>query len=333
MTQPVLRAENLSKMFADRSSLFLGRSSGGVQAVDSVSLEVRPGETLAVVGESGCGKSTLGRLLLRLIEPSGGKIFLEGTEVTNLSRSEFRHFRKRAQMVFQDPYGSLSPRRTIAQIIAEPLEVFGMVRSRQQTRERVAELLTQVGLSPSIMDRLPRQFSGGQRQRICIARAISVNPSFVVADEPVSALDVSVQAQVINLMQDLQKEKGFSFLFIAHDLAVVRHMAHRVAVMYLGQIVEIGEKSTIYGAPHHPYTEALLSAAPEAKLKKDRQRIVLQGDVPSPRKVPSGCRFRTRCPIAADICAQHEPPLQMLPDGHQVACHFAKPFPIMQSQR
>ncbi|WP_274425174.1 ABC transporter ATP-binding protein [Chelativorans sp. YIM 93263] len=328
MTGPVVRADDLGKLFSDRAGLFQAQSETGVRAVDGVSLEIAHGETLAVVGESGCGKSTLGRLLLRLIEPSSGKVFLEGEEITGLTRSQMRKFRQRAQMVFQDPYGSLSPRRTVAQIISEPLEVFGLVKNRAQQRDRVAEMLTQVGLPTAVMDRRPRQFSGGQRQRICIARAISVDPSFIVADEPVSALDVSIQAQVINLMQDLQREKQFSFLFIAHDLAVVRHMADRVAVMYLGRIVEMGTKRSIYTAPQHPYTQALLSAAPEAKVSRGNGRIVLQGDVPSPRRVPPGCSFHTRCPIAQDICRKERPPLETKGDGQAVACHFAKPFPI-----
>ncbi|WEX09114.1 dipeptide ABC transporter ATP-binding protein [Chelativorans sp. AA-79] len=328
MKTPIIRADNLGKLFADRGGLLFGKPEGGVKAVDGVSLEIARGETLAVVGESGCGKSTLGRLLLRLIEPSEGQVFLEGTEITGLSVAEMRQFRRKAQIVFQDPYGSLSPRRSVAQIIAEPLEVFGLVRSRRERREKVADLLTQVGLPTGVMDRHPRQFSGGQRQRICIARAISVDPSFIVADEPVSALDVSIQAQVINLMQDLQKEKQFSFMFIAHDLAVVRHIAHRVAVMYLGRIVELGSKKQIYEAPQHPYTQALLSAAPEATLNKPRRRIVLQGDVPSPRKVPPGCSFHTRCPIAQDICRRERPPLRDVAGGQAAACHFATPNPI-----
>ncbi len=327
MTAPVVRAEDLGKLFPDRGGLF-SKAETGVQAVDGVSFEIDRGEVLAVVGESGCGKSTLGRLLLRLIEPSSGRVFLDGEEITGLSAARMRRYRQHAQMVFQDPYGSLSPRRTVAQIIAEPLEVFGLVKGQRETREKVAELLTQVGLPTGVMDRKPRQFSGGQRQRICIARAISVDPSFIVADEPVSALDVSIQAQVINLMHDLQRKKRFSFLFIAHDLAVVRHMADRVAVMYLGRIVEIGDKDRIYSAPHHPYTQALLSAAPEAKLKRTNKRIVLQGDVPSPRKIPSGCSFHSRCPIAQDICRVERPPLASVGPGQAAACHFAEAFPI-----
>ena len=327
MRETIVRAEDLGKTFSQGGGLLGGRKAG-VRAVDGVSLEIARGETLAVVGESGCGKSTLGRLLLRLIEPSAGRVFIEGRDLMSLSRAEMRQMRSRAQMVFQDPYGSLSPRRTIAEIIAEPLEVFGRVKGRRQRREKVAELLELVGLPTAVMDRHPRQFSGGQRQRIGIARAISVDPSFIVADEPVSALDVSIQAQIINLMQDLQEQKNFSFLFIAHDLAVVRHIADRVAVMYLGRIVEVGPKRAIYAAPQHPYTQTLLSAAPEAELVKSRERIVLSGDVPSPTRIPPGCSFHTRCPIAQDVCRRDRPPLSEVTLGQFAACHFAAPNPI-----
>ena len=312
---------HLGKTFGD-AAIRLGPRRPPVRAVDDVSFQIIRGETLAVVGESGCGKSTLGRLLLQLIEPT------EGQDLTTLSKSDIRRMRQRMQMVFQDPFGSLSPRRTVAQIIAEPMETFGLIKSRAERRERVAELLHLVGLPAAYMDRKPRQFSGGQRQRIGIARAISVDPAFVVADEPVSALDVSIQAQIINLMQDLQEQKGFSFLFIAHDLAVVRHIADHVAVMYLGRIVEIGPKARVYEAPHHPYTEALLSAAPHPDPEKRTERIILTGDVPSPTKVPSGCAFHQRCPIAQDICARERPSLVETEGGHRAACHFAAPFPI-----
>ncbi|SCY43296.1 ABC transporter ATP-binding protein [Paracoccus tibetensis] len=325
MNQPIIQAENVGKIFPGGGGGLWRPAPPDVRAVDGVSFEMTRGETLAVVGESGCGKSTLGRLLLRLIEPSSGRVLIEGTDITTLSGAEMRQMRRKVQMVFQDPYGSLSPRRTIAQLIAEPLQVFGLVKNRRQMRERVAELLTQVGLPPSVMDRNPRQFSGGQRQRIGIARALSVDPSFIVADEPVSALDVSIQAQIINLMQDLQQEKQFSFLFIAHDLAVVRHIAHRVAVMYLGQVMEIGTKRQIYEVPQHPYTQALLSAAPEARLDRPYRRIVLKGDVPSPTAVPEGCSFHTRCPLAQGICRVERPPLAQVAPGQMAACHFAAP--------
>ena len=324
----ILRTEALSKTFGDGGGLLFGKTAEEVRAVDGVSLEVVQGETLALVGESGCGKSTLGRLLLRLIEPTAGRIWFEGRNLTELSSSEMRMVRQRLQIIFQDPYGSLSPRRSVAQIIAEPLEVFGLVRSNRERRQRVASLMEKVGLSASLMDRYPRQFSGGQRQRIGIARAISVDPSFIVADEPVSALDVSVQAQIINLMQDLQAEKGFSYLFIAHDLAVVRHIADRVAVMYLGRIVEMGPKKEVYTRPHHPYTQALLSAAPQPDPDYASKRIILEGDVPSPSRIPPGCSFHTRCPIAQEICRRERPPLVDVGQGQRAACHFAEPNPI-----
>jgi peptide/nickel transport system ATP-binding protein/oligopeptide transport system ATP-binding protein len=325
----LISVTGLGKTFSSGGGLGFGAApSAGVRAVDGASFEVRRGETLALVGESGCGKSTLGRLLLRLIEPTDGQIVVEGRDLTSLSASEMRAMRARMQMVFQDPYGSLSPRRSIAQIVAEPMEVFGLVKSKKERRERVAELLTQVGLPPQFMDRYPRQFSGGQRQRIGIARAISVNPQFIVADEPVSALDVSVQAQIVNLMQDLQAKRNLSYLFIAHDLSVVRHIADRVAVMYLGRIVEIGPKAKVYGQPSHPYTQALLSAVPEPDPDATKARIVLTGDVPSPAAGPPGCSFHTHCPIVQGVCRTQRPPLAETTPGHFAACHFAKPYPI-----
>lgn len=324
----ILRTENLSKAFGDSGGLSFGAKPDPVRAVNGVDLSVRRGETLALVGESGCGKSTLGRLLLRLIDPSSGSIHYDGTDLASLSREQMRQYRRRLQMIFQDPYGSLSPRRSVAEIIAEPLEVFGLVRTARERRERVAVLLEQVGLSPTLMDRYPRQFSGGQRQRIGIARALSLDPDFIVADEPVSALDVSVQAQIINLLQDLQEQKGFSFLFIAHDLAVVRHIADRVAVMYLGRIVELGNKTDVYKSPHHPYTQALLSAAPQPDPERSSTRIILEGDVPSPTRIPPGCSFHTRCPLARDICRIERPELRDVNRGQMAACHFAAPNPI-----
>ncbi|MGV8989405.1 MAG: ABC transporter ATP-binding protein [Cypionkella sp.] len=324
----LLRAEGLGKTFGGSKKGWLGGGSDAVHAVDGVSFGVAKGETLALVGESGCGKSTLGRLLLRLIDPTEGSVWFEGKDIAKLGASEMRRMRQRLQIIFQDPHGSLSPRRTIGQIISEPLEIFGTVKGRTARRERVGELLTKVGLPPGYMDRLPRQFSGGQRQRIGIARAIALNPAFIVADEPVSALDVSIQAQIINLMQDLQRDDGFSYLFISHDLAVVRHIADRVAVMYLGRIVEIGPKRQIYDAPQHPYTQALLSAAPEPEVDEVSGRIILEGDVPSPSAVPSGCAFHTRCPIAQDVCRHERPPLAEVTPGQFAACHFAKPNPI-----
>jgi peptide/nickel transport system ATP-binding protein/oligopeptide transport system ATP-binding protein len=326
MTEALIRVEDLGKTFDGASRLPFLRGAAGVRAVDGVSFHVGRGETVAVVGESGCGKSTLGRLMLRLIEPTDGRVFFDGRDIGGLSAGAMREVRRQAQMVFQDPYGSLSPRRTVAQIVAEPLEVFGI--ATRARRDRVAELLTQVGLPPAAMDRYPRSFSGGQRQRIGIARAIAGGPSFIVCDEPVSALDVSVQAQIVNLLQDLQAEKGFSYLFIAHDLAVVRHIADRVVVMYLGRVVEIGPKQRIYAAPQHPYTQALLSAVPQPDPDAARRRIVLSGDVPSPTRIPSGCSFRTRCPLAQAICASERPPLREVATGQAAACHFAAPNPL-----
>lgn len=323
----LIDVKNLEKTFVD-NSIRLGPKRPQVRAVDDVSFQVMRGETLAVVGESGCGKSTLGRLLLHLLEPTGGNVAMEGQDLTQMSKHDLRQMRRHMQMVFQDPFGSLSPRRTIAQIISEPMDSFGLVTNKAERRERVAELLEMVSLPAAYMDRKPRQFSGGQRQRIGIARAISVNPSFIVADEPVSALDVSIQAQVINLMQDLQEKTGFSCLFIAHDLAVVRHIADRVIVMYLGRIVEMGTRDQVYNTPHHPYTEALLSAAPQPDPKQRGKRIVLQGDVPSPTNVPSGCAFRKRCPMAQEICVLERPKAVEAAPGHVVACHFAKPHPL-----
>ena len=324
----LLTVRNLAKSFSSGAGPGLPARRSDVRAVDGVSLEVARGETLALVGESGCGKSTLGRLILRLIEPSEGEVHFGDILLTGLSAEAMRTMRRRMQIVFQDPYGSLSPRRTIADIIAEPLEVFGLAGTRGERRERVAALLEQVGLSPNVMDRHPRQFSGGQRQRIGIARAIAVDPDFIVADEPVSALDVSVQAQIINLMQDLQERRKLAYLFIAHDLAVVRHIADRVAVMYLGRIVEIGPKNAVYGTPHHPYTQALLSAAPEPDPDRPSRQIILKGDVPSPMNLPRGCAFQGRCPIATELCAAERPPLAVVADGHSAACHFARPNPI-----
>jgi oligopeptide/dipeptide ABC transporter ATP-binding protein len=322
-----IAVEGLGKSFSDRSGFMKGHVPS-VRAVDGVTFSIQRAETLALVGESGCGKSTLGRLLLRLIEPSDGDVRIDGKSLTSLAPQEMRAMRSRMQMIFQDPYGSLSPRRSIAQIISEPLEVFRIAKTRSQRRDSVAELLTQVGLSPSFMDRYPRQFSGGQRQRIGIARAISLNPEFIVADEPVSALDVSVQAQIVNLMQDLQEKRRFAYLFIAHDLSVVRHIADRVAVMYLGRIVELGAKNRVYDHPSHPYTQALLSAVPEPDPDASKKRIILSGDVPSPTDIPKGCSFHTRCPIAASICTSERPPLAATIPGHYAACHFAKPNPI-----
>jgi oligopeptide/dipeptide ABC transporter ATP-binding protein len=328
LTTPLLRAEGLSRHFTAGGALQLMRSRTYIRAVDDVSLDLMPRETLALVGESGCGKSTLGRLLLRLTEPTAGRSVYDGTDLMALGSTAMRRMRRHLQMVFQDPFGSLSPRLTIGQIIAEPLRAHGVAGTRVQLRDKVAELLLAVGLLPEHARRYPRQFSGGQRQRIGIARAIAAEPSVIVADEPVSALDVSVQAQVINLLQDIQRTRGLSYLFIAHDLAVVRHIADRVAVMYLGRIVELGPKRAVYAAPHHPYTQALLSAAPSPDPDAARTRIVLEGDVPNPSRVPSGCSFHTRCPIATTICREQRPVLRPVAQDQSAACHHAKPMPI-----
>jgi oligopeptide/dipeptide ABC transporter ATP-binding protein len=331
MSETLLSVRDLSKVFTAQGGL--GRSGPDVRAVDGVSFELRQGETLALVGESGCGKSTLGRLILQLIPASGGQVLFEGVDLMRLGARPLREMRRRMQMVFQDPFGSLSPRRSVADIVAEPIDAFGLAPSRTARREMVADLLHQVGLPSAVMDRYPRQFSGGQRQRVGIARAIAAGPSFIVADEPVSALDVSVQAQVINLMQDLQESRGLTYLFIAHDLAVVRHIATRVAVMYLGRIVEIGPNAQVYGAPHHPYTQALLSAAPTPDLDSARRQIILKGDVPSPSNAPSGCAFHTRCPIAVGRCLTERPELRTVASGHAAACHLAGPNPIPIASR
>jgi oligopeptide transport system ATP-binding protein len=323
VTEPLLRAERLVKHFPVRSGLF-GRARGAVQAVDDISFELFPGETLALVGESGCGKSTAGRLLLRLLEPTSGAVFFQGRNISDLQERDVRSLRREMQIIFQDPYGSLNPRMTVGQMLEEPLALHGL--HQENPKQRVQALLGLVGLAPDHAQRYPHEFSGGQRQRIGIARALAVEPRFIVCDEPVSALDVSIQAQVINLLQDLQRQFGLAYVFIAHDLAVVKHIATRVAVMYLGKIVELADKSSLFAAPRHPYTRALLSAIPVPDPSIGRKRIILQGDVPSPYHPPSGCRFRTRCPYARALCSTQEPVLE---DG--VACHFWKeiePFAV-----
>ncbi len=320
----VLEVDNLKMYFPVKAGGLIRRKVGDVQAVDGVSFQVPRGGSLGLVGESGCGKSTTGRLITRLYEPTGGKILFEDRDMAEMNNRELKPLRREVQMIFQDPYTSLNPRHTVGSIIAAPLEVH-KVLPKDKILPRVQELLEIVGLNPEHYNRYPNEFSGGQRQRIGIARALTLNPKLLVADEPVSALDVSIQAQVINLLQDIQREFDVAFLFIAHDLAVVRHFCPEVAVMYLGKIVEIGDRESIYSGAHHPYTQALLSAVPDVKqaaIGGRRERIRLEGDVPSPINPPSGCRFRTRCPIAQEICARHEPPLLQIGKRHKVACHF-----------
>ncbi len=321
---PILTVENLKMYFPVKSSGFIRRTIGQVQAVDGVSFEVPTGGSLGLVGESGCGKSTMGRLITRLYKPTGGRIDFDGVDLAPLSTRELKPYRSDVQMIFQDPYSSLNPRHTVGSIVGAPLVIHDVV-PKKQVLTRVQELLEVVGLNPEHYNRYPNEFSGGQRQRIGIARALALQPKLMVADEPVSALDVSIQAQVVNLLQDLQREFGIAFLFIAHDLSIVRHFCPEVAVMYLGKIVEIGDRDSIYSHAYHPYTQALLSAVPDVKqaaIGGRRERIMLEGDVPSPINPPSGCRFRTRCPIAREICAKHEPPLLQVGKRHKVACHF-----------
>jgi len=316
----VLRVEGLKKLFPVRRGV-LQRVAGHVKAVDGVSFSVEAGETLCLVGESGCGKSTVSKTILRLLEPSAGQIWLGDTEVTRLAEGQMRSHRREAQMVFQDPYSSLNPRMRAGQIVAEPLENYGLAEGAKK-EEKVAALLEKVGLRADAMQRYPFEFSGGQRQRLGIARALALNPKLIVADEPVSALDVSVQAQVLNLLMDLQDEFGLAYLFVSHDLAVVEHVAHRIAVMYLGRIVELSTRERIFSRPLHPYTEALMAAAPIADPRARRERRVLEGDVPSPMNPPPGCHFHTRCPYAVARCRTEDPPLQEVAPGHVVACHL-----------
>jgi peptide/nickel transport system ATP-binding protein/oligopeptide transport system ATP-binding protein len=313
-----LEVEALVKHFPFRGGVF-GRRGGAVKAVDGASFTIARGETLGLVGESGCGKSTVGRVVMRLLEPTAGRIVISGQDVTALSAKAMWAHRRRAQIVFQDPYSSLNPRLSAGAIVGEPMDNFGVAHGAEKN-ERVARLFERVGLRPEFMRKFPHEFSGGQRQRLGIARALAPGPDLIVADEPVSALDVSVQAQVLNLLIDLQDEYRLTYLFISHDLAVMRHISHRIAVMYLGRIVELTDKRTLFTQPLHPYTEALLSAAPIPDPTRKRKRVILQGDVPSPAKPPSGCHFHTRCPYAIARCRSEDPPLLDVAPGHKVAC-------------
>ncbi len=331
----VLSVNDLAKHFKIGDGALdrvFGKRPQVVRAIDGVSFDIADGETLGLVGESGCGKSTVGRSILRLLDPTRGRIELSGKDISHTPRRELRPLRQHLQVVFQDPFSSLNPRRTVGQSVAEPIANFGLAKDTA-LRAEVEDLFKRVGLRADQIDRYPHEFSGGQRQRIGIARALGTRPDLIVLDEPVSALDVSVQAQVINLLVDLQQEFGIAYLFIAHDLAVVEHISARVAVMYLGKIVEIADKQSLFDDPRHPYTKALLSAVPSVDPDAISQRIVLKGDIPSPSKPPSGCRFRSRCPIAQAVCASTEPPLVTQGVGHETACHFAASGPLDQTGR
>ncbi len=323
-TAPLVRVEGLTKHFPIVKGIVFSRVSGAVKAVDGVTFDILSGETLGFVGESGCGKTTTGRMLIRLIEPSAGRVTFMGQDVLALEGEALRRLRREMQIIFQDPFGSLNPRMTVEEIIAEPLVIHGEGDGAHRA-QRVRELLDVVGLAAYAATRYPHEFSGGQRQRIGIARALALKPKLLICDEPVSALDVSIRAQIINLMQDLQREFGLTYLFISHDLGVVKHIADRVAVMYLGKIVEIADKRQLYAQPKHPYTQALLSAIPVPKPGRRRQRTVLKGDVPSPINPPQGCRFHTRCPYVMDACRKIEPALIDV-GGQQVACHLVNPL-------
>ncbi|MCX7855953.1 MAG: dipeptide ABC transporter ATP-binding protein [Anaerolineae bacterium] len=319
---PLVQVIHLKKYFPITRGVIFQRHIGDVKAVDDVSFDIYKGETLGLVGETGCGKTTVGRTLLRLYEPTSGEIIFDGVDILKLKGSELRRMRRRMQIIFQDPYASLNPRMTVGAIIAEPLEVHGVARGKEK-EERVQELLRVVGLNPYFVNRYPHEFSGGQRQRIGIARALALNPDLIVCDEPISSLDVSIQAQVVNLLEELQEQFGLTYLFIAHDLSMVRHISDRMAVMYLGKIVELADRDEIYLNPLHPYTQALMSAVPvpDPEIEEKRQRIILKGEIPSPANPPKGCNFNTRCPVAMDVCYEADPEYREVKPGHWVACY------------
>jgi oligopeptide transport system ATP-binding protein len=320
-TEPLLRINNLSKYFPVTRGALVTRKIGDIKAVDRISFDIYPGETLGLVGESGCGKTTTGRVILKLVEPSAGQIVYDKQDITPFDKKSMAPLRREMQIIFQDPYASLNPRLTVGEAIGEPLVAHGMAK-RAEAKERVLDLLRVVGLAPFHYNRYPHEFSGGQRQRVGIARSLVMNPKFIVADEPVSALDVSIQAQIINLLQRIQTEYELTFLFISHDLGVVRHLSDRVVVMYLGRLAEMGETEQLFAAPKHPYPQALLSAVPSVKRRKTQSRMVLSGDVPTPFNPPVGCRFNTRCPMVMDKCREVEPAWQDTGNGHFVACHL-----------
>ncbi len=324
--QPLVVVENLKKHFPVSSGMVFRQKKGAVRAVDGISFTIAQGETLGLVGESGCGKTTAGRTILNLYRPTDGRIIVTGKDFSKASSAELKEFRRKTAMIFQDPYASLNPRWTVNAIVSEPLRVHRLYSTEKERTERVNELLKLVGLSPRLINRFPHEFSGGQRQRIGVARALAANPLFIVCDEPISALDVSIQAQVVNLLEELQDKFELTYLFIAHDLSMVRHICDRVAVMYLGVIVELGDRNEVYENPLHPYTEALLSSVPIPDPKRDRQRhrIILKGEIPSPINPPSGCRFHPRCRIAIERCAQEAPEWREITHGHWIACHLAK---------
>ena len=323
MSKALVRVDNLKKYFPITRGIVVQRHVGDIKAVDGISFDIREGETLGLVGESGCGKSTTGRTVLQLYRPTEGSVYFEDENLIEMKGEQLRRQRRKMQMIFQDPYASLNPRMTVGNIVGEPLEVHNVASGRER-QDRVQELLQLVGLNPYFVNRYPHEFSGGQRQRIGVARALALNPSFIVCDEPISALDVSIQAQVVNLLEDLQQDLGLTYLFIAHDLSMVRHISDRVAVMYLGKIVELTDRDTLYSNPQHPYTEALLSAVPipDPEVEEKRRRIILQGDVPSPANPPLGCNFNTRCPKVMQVCYDVDPEFKEIAPDHWCACHL-----------